>query len=204
MVEVLIVTILLLISVSMFLFFITDYKSYLGSCSENDKNNTKEEKMAKENSDSVSTEDILEKKDRIVDATFKELASGMIGLIVIIVVISVVILFASQYFKVFSAKMDGKAKRMEAEQARLVLVEQARAERDAAKLRAEAIKIVGQMAKDYPEYRKQEYIGAFAEALREGTISQIIYIPTESGIPILEANRLVSSSNKTNTNPSTN
>ncbi len=56
--------------------------------------------------------------------------------------------------------------------------------------RAEAIKIVGQAAKDYPEYRNQEFIGAFAHAIQDGRISQIIYVPTEANIPITEARRL--------------
>ncbi|WP_312307640.1 hypothetical protein [Acinetobacter variabilis] len=47
----------------------------------------------------------------------------------------------------------------------------------------------GQAAKDYPEYRKQEFIGAFGEALREGRIQQIIYVPTEANIPIVEAGK---------------
>jgi len=69
------------------------------------------------------------------------------------------------------------------------MIQQAQAELDAASLRAEAISIVGKAAKDYPEYRKQEFIGAFAEALQKGTIQQIIYVPTEANIPILEAGK---------------
>ena len=45
-------------------------------------------------------------------------------------------------------------------------------------------------AKDFPEYRTQEFIGAFADALREGKITQIMYVPTEANIPITEATRL--------------
>jgi regulator of protease activity HflC (stomatin/prohibitin superfamily) len=70
-----------------------------------------------------------------------------------------------------------------------VLVTQAQAEKDAAVLRAEAIQIVGQAAKDFPEYRQQEFIGSFADALREGKIQQIIYVPTEANIPIIEAGK---------------
>jgi regulator of protease activity HflC (stomatin/prohibitin superfamily) len=73
--------------------------------------------------------------------------------------------------------------------AREVQVRQAQGEREAAVLRAEAIKIVGQATKDFPEYRQQEFIGAFAEAVKEGKISQIIYVPTEANIPITEARR---------------
>lgn len=48
---------------------------------------------------------------------------------------------------------------------------------------------MGQAAKDFPEYRQQEFIGAFAEAMKDGKIQQIIYVPTEAGIPITEAGR---------------
>jgi regulator of protease activity HflC (stomatin/prohibitin superfamily) len=76
-----------------------------------------------------------------------------------------------------------------AEYARKVQVAQAEGEKEAASLRAEAIKIVGQAATDYPQYRQQEFIGAFAEALKDGKIQQIIYVPTEANIPIIEAGK---------------
>jgi regulator of protease activity HflC (stomatin/prohibitin superfamily) len=90
-------------------------------------------------------------------------------------------------YNVWSSKMDGEAILAHAHAARMVAVTQAEAEREAASKRAEAIKIVGQAAKDFPEYRQQEFIGAFAEALHNGKITQIIYVPTEANIPIIEA-----------------
>ena len=69
------------------------------------------------------------------------------------------------------------------------MIETARAEVEAAELRAQAIGIMGEAAKNYPEYRLQEFMGAFAEALKEGNIQQIIYVPTEANIPILEAEK---------------
>jgi hypothetical protein len=102
-----------------------------------------------------------------------------------------------QPFKVWMAgytvkveRLRGEAEFVRAEQNRKILVEQARAEMDAAELRASAISIVGQAAKDFPEYRQQEFIGAFGEAVKNGDIDQIIYVATEIGIPITEANRL--------------
>ncbi|MEP2716982.1 hypothetical protein [Pseudophaeobacter sp.] len=94
----------------------------------------------------------------------------------------------------------GIADLREAQQNRQILVEQAEAqrqvailkaegEREASKIRAEAIRIIGQAAKDFPEYRNQEFIGAFADALKDGSIHQVIYVPTEANIPILEAGR---------------
>lgn len=105
---------------------------------------------------------------------------------------------AYQPFKVWVAtytvkkeRLAGEAQFARAEENRKILVEQARAERDAAGLRAEAIAIVGQAAKDFPEYRQQEFIGAFSEAIQSESINQIIYVATESGIPITEAGRMV-------------
>ena len=79
---------------------------------------------------------------------------------------------------------------MKASQTRQIQVEQAKAEKEAATLRAEAIAIIGKAAKEYPEYRTQEYIGAFAEALKEGKMQQKIYVPTEANITVLESHRL--------------
>ena len=104
---------------------------------------------------------------------------------------------AYQPFKVWVAtytvkkeRLAGEAQFARAEENRKILVEQARAEKDAASLRAEAISIVGQATKDFPEYRQQEFIGAFAEAVQSGQIDQIIYVATEAGIPITEAGRM--------------
>lgn len=90
----------------------------------------------------------------------------------------------------WSQEREGLANLRQAEQERRILVEQAQAEKDAAAARAEAIGIVGQAAKEFPEYREQEFIGAFAEALTSCEGVQVIYVPTEGNIPVLEATRL--------------
>jgi len=92
-------------------------------------------------------------------------------------------------YNVYEQRLRGEAALSRAEGQRQILVTQAHAEKEAAQLRAEAIKIVGQAAKDFPEYRQQEFIGAFAEALKDGHVAQIIYVPTEANIPITEARR---------------
>ena len=92
-------------------------------------------------------------------------------------------------YNVYSQRLSGEAALAHAHAARQVLVQQAQAEKDSALLRAEAIAIVGKAAHDFPEYRNQEFIGAFAEAMHNGKINQIIYVPTEANIPILEAGK---------------
>ena len=92
-------------------------------------------------------------------------------------------------YRVWAAEYNGRAVLVQAEQTRQVLITQANAEREAAVARAEAIEIVGRAAQDFPEYRQQEFLGAFAEALKDGKMNQIIYVPTEANIPLMEAGR---------------
>lgn len=112
---------------------------------------------------------------------------GAVG--VLCVVLMVGFIFARPLYRVWAAEYNGRAVLVQAEQTRQVLVTQANAEKEAAIARAEAIQIVGQAAKDFPEYRYQEFLGAFAEALQEGKMNQIIYVPTEANIPLMEAGR---------------
>lgn len=116
----------------------------------------------------------------------------MVGLFFIVAAIASLIalmMWGLPQYKVYSQTMRGKAALAEADQSRQILVTQAKAEREAAEERAHAIKIVGKAAQEYPEYRQQEFIGAFAEALKEGKMSQIIYVPTEANIPLTEAGK---------------
>ncbi len=100
-------------------------------------------------------------------------------------------MFGLPIYRVWQQGLRGEANLARAEQERQILVEQARAERDAAILRAEAIAIVGAAARDFPEYRVQEFIGAFGEALQNGNIEKLVFVPTEANIPIVEAGRTV-------------
>jgi hypothetical protein len=109
---------------------------------------------------------------------------SVFGTLILSALIAVGMVGCPQY-RVYQARMEGEAVQAQAHGARQALVSQAQAEKDAATLRAEAIKIVGQAAKDFPEYRQQEFIGAFADALHNGKINQLIYVPTEANIPIL-------------------
>lgn len=87
-------------------------------------------------------------------------------------------------FTVWSQEQVGRAELARAEQNRQILITQANAEKEAAGARAEAIRTMGEMAKKYPEYRQQEFIGAFGEALKDGHV-KLVFVPTERNIPIL-------------------
>ena len=118
----------------------------------------------------------------------KDVIDVVVGIVVTILLV-VGFLFGLQYFKVFSAEMSGKAILAQATNERQAQVEQARAEYEAAQLRADAIAIVGEAAQKYPEYRYQEFLGSFAEAFKAGKINQVVYVPTEAMIPIMEAGK---------------
>ncbi len=107
------------------------------------------------------------------------------------IVIAVLLLLAGcPPYKMWVRQMEGEGERLHAEQVRQKLVIQAQAELEASKKQAEAIEILGEKAKKYPEWGQQSLIFAFGEALRSGKISQIIYVPTEANIPITEVARL--------------
>lgn len=122
----------------------------------------------------------------------KQKGGAAVIIVVVLAIIAIIglLFFGLPMWNVWRSGLSGEAELMHAEQTKKVMVETARAERDAASLRAEAIKIMGAAAKEFPEYRQQEFIQAFGEALREGNISQIIYVPTEGNIPVTEAQRL--------------
>ena len=118
------------------------------------------------------------------------LSPSTVALIVLIVLAVVITPFvALPVWNVWRQGLSGEAELRRAEQTKKIMIETARAEKEMAQLRADAINILGEAAKKYPEYRQQEFIQAFGEALKEGEISQIIYVPTEGNIPILEAGK---------------
>jgi regulator of protease activity HflC (stomatin/prohibitin superfamily) len=92
-------------------------------------------------------------------------------------------------YRIYNARCSGEAKLRQSESEKRILIEQAKAEVAAAELRADAIEAIGKAAKQYPEYRQQEFMGAFADALQQGNVHQIIYVPTEANVPIIEKGR---------------
>lgn len=122
-------------------------------------------------------------------ATILAVAAIIGGVLGIVWVVQPVRVMIAEY-SVRTSELEGQAQFKQAEQNRQILVEQARAERDAAQLTADAIAIVGQAAKDFPEYRQQEFIRAFGEAIKDHAVNSVIYVPTEGNIPITEAMRL--------------
>lgn len=117
-----------------------------------------------------------------------------------IVLIIVAILFVAFLFWIFptynvwSKEMKGKAELREAQWSRQIQVEEAQANLESEKLNAqseierakgaaEAIKIEGGSLTD--NYIKYLWVRQLSSGEK-----QLIYVPTEAGLPILEANRL--------------
>lgn len=106
-------------------------------------------------------------------------------------------MYGFQYWKVFSAEQDGRAALAKAEQDRQIAIAEAKAKKEAAEMLAqaevarakglaEANKIVADSLKGQDEYIHYLWI----EALKESK-DQVIYIPTEAGIPVTESQRLM-------------
>ena len=98
--------------------------------------------------------------------------------------------------RVYDQKMDGEAELAKANYSKQVAVQEAQAKLDSAKLLAQAEverakgvalanAIIGDSLKNNEAYLRWLYI----EGLKEKSGDQVIYIPTEAGLPILEAGR---------------
>jgi len=96
-------------------------------------------------------------------------------------------------WNVYSQEMSGKAKLAEAESSRQIAILEAKAKQESAKMLAgaeverakgvaEANKIIGQSLKGNESYLRYLWI----QGLQDGS-SEVIYIPTEANLPILEA-----------------
>ena len=102
-------------------------------------------------------------------------------------------MFVMPMYRVWQQNQEGKAELARAEQNRQIAVQEALAKAEAAKalaqaevIRAEGVaranQIIGESLKDNEAYIHYLWV----EALRE-TKGEVIYIPTEAGIPITEA-----------------
>ena len=124
------------------------------------------------------------------DAIFaSEIWRWVIRVVGMIVIMLVIFMGGCPYYDVWKQGMAGEAVLNKARQVRDITIEQARAESEAAELRANAISVVGAAATQYPEYRRQEFLGSLGEALTNCNVDQILYLPTEAMIPITEAGK---------------
>lgn len=106
------------------------------------------------------------------------------------------ILFGYPQYDVYRQTLKGEAELARATQNRQIRIQEAKAKQEAATLEAqaeierakgvaEANKIIGDSLKGNEAYLRYLWI----QGLQEGATPQVIYVPTEAGLPILEAGR---------------
>jgi len=123
-----------------------------------------------------------------------------LGFVLLVVLVGVVSLgmWGLPKYGVYQKRLNGTAKLAEAEQDRQIRIQEAKAKLEAAAMEAEsevtrakgvaeANKIIGESLKENEEYLRWRFITMLEESGQFGT--QIIYIPTEGCMPVLEANR---------------
>lgn len=115
----------------------------------------------------------------------------------VVIVLLAVAMVGIPIYKVWTKEMSGKADLAEAEWSKQILIEEAKAEMESAnwKAKAEVIRaqgvadanqIIGVSLKDNDAYLRYLWI----QGLQDGS-SEVIYIPTEGNLPILEATRKI-------------
>ena len=122
-----------------------------------------------------------------------DLRLGRVVSFILLLVLLVVLLLAwgRPQWEVYNSQMVGKARLAEAEYGRQALVSEAKARQDAAEMEAHAIRTVGKALDDNPKYLTRLWI----EKVNENGNS-VIYVPTEAGLPILEAGRRIDQKSK--------
>ena len=131
-------------------------------------------------------------QSNITPGLIKKVLWGVAGIVVVIVAMA----FIRPWYNVWSQEMEGKAEFAKAEQNRKIKIEEAKANLEAEKLNAqaeierakgaaEAIRIEnGSITPTYIQYlwvRQQSDLNN----------KTVIYVPTESNLPILESTRML-------------
>lgn len=127
---------------------------------------------------------------------------GIAGFVLLILIIGGAMAGCPTY-NVWQREMQGKAELAQADSNRRIAVLEAVAKRDSASMLAEAEverakgvakanKIIGDSLHDNQDYLKYLWV----TGLEEGSNREVIYVPTEANLPILEASRLAAESNR--------
>ena len=121
-----------------------------------------------------------------------------VGVVTVVVILLGAGLVGCPKYNVYSQRLTGEAELARAESNRKIAVAEAEAKKESAKqlaeaevIRAEGVakanKIIGDSLKNNEAYLRYLYITGLTD---NGSGAQTIYIPTEAGLPILEAKRL--------------
>jgi predicted lipid-binding transport protein (Tim44 family) len=127
----------------------------------------------------------------------EKMSGAVYGLSTLAVISLLSGLWVAPQYRVWQQQLEGKAELARAEQNRQILINEAMAKRESSKHwadaeierargAAEANRIVAESLGGPEGYLRWLFI----EKLDEIKSGQVIYLPTEAGVPILEANRL--------------
>jgi regulator of protease activity HflC (stomatin/prohibitin superfamily) len=130
--------------------------------------------------------------------TFHQIKMIIIGVLVLILSVFVYFIAISPMVNVWEQGLKGEAELKRAEWNRQITVREAEAKFQSAKMLAdaeverakgvaEANRIIGDSLKDNEQYLRYLWI----HNLEEGKGNQVIYVPTEAGLPILEAGKRI-------------
>ncbi len=123
---------------------------------------------------------------------------SIFGVFVLIIIAIVVMMFGLPMYNVWQQEMAGKAEMAKAEQNRRILVEEAKARLEAEKLNAqaeierakgmaEAMKIEnGTLNTVYNQYL---FIRTLEKLADKGNLPQIIYMPSEGLVPVMDVSQ---------------
>jgi len=125
---------------------------------------------------------------------------ALITIIISVGILIVVLMFGLPLYNVWQQEMAGKAEMAKAEQNRKILIEEARARLEAEKLNAqaeverakgmaEAMKLEnGTLNSTYNQYL---FIRTLEKLADKGDLPQIIYMPSEGLVPVMDVNKSV-------------
>lgn len=126
---------------------------------------------------------------------------GIVWVLLVIIVIGGLCggLYGCPKYSVYNQRLQGEAELARAESNRRIAIAEAEAKKESAKqlaeaevIRAEGVAkantIIGDSLKNNEAYLRYLYITGLNESGDKG--NKIIYVPTEAGLPILEAGRL--------------
>lgn len=115
--------------------------------------------------------------------------------VVAIVGSAALLMYILPMYQVWQREMAGRAELAQATWNRRIAIEEAQAEKEAATLRAQAeverAKGAAEAQAIIAETLTEPYLRyLWIQQVEDGDNRQVIYVPTETGLPVLEANRL--------------
>lgn len=128
----------------------------------------------------------------------KNIGKIVIGVIFSVLFFTVLLMFGLPRYNVWQQEMAGKAEMAKAEQNRRILVEEAKAKLEAEKLNvqaeierakgmAEAMRVEnGTLSETYNQYL---FIRTLEKLADKGDLPQIIYIPTNGMVPVMDVSK---------------